>query len=118
MKKDYCKVNKLKMGQRMKEARLKTNLTQEELGNMLGISMVAISRYENGRASPSLKTLIGIAVITQTPVEQFFDIPENRKQIDEYHDALRKINDLCMGFPLKDLKLFIKLLQRMSDKKD
>lgn len=115
MKNDYCKINKLKMGQCIKEARTKMDLTQEELGNMLGISMVAISRYENGWASPCLKTLVGIAEITQTPIERFFDIPANKKKLDEYNDALCKINDLCMGFPLKDLKLIIRLLQRMGD---
>lgn len=115
MKNDYCTINKLKMGQCIREARLKMNLTQEELGSMLGISMVAISRYENGWASPCLKTLIGIAEITQTPIERFFDIPMNKKRMDEYNDALYKINDLCMGFSLKDLKLIIQLLQRMSD---
>ncbi len=118
MKNDYNKMKQSKMGQCIKEARLKVNLTQEEFGNMLGISISAISRYENGRASPCLKTLIHIAAITQTPVERFFDAPANQKQMDEYHDALCRINDLCLRFSLQDLKLIIKLLQRMNNAKD
>ncbi len=37
------------VGQKIKEARLKKGMTQEELGNFVGLQKSAIAKYENGR---------------------------------------------------------------------
>ena len=37
------------IGQKIKEARLAKGLTQEELGNLVGLQKSAIAKYENGR---------------------------------------------------------------------
>lgn len=37
------------IGQKIKEARTAKGLTQEELGNMVGLQKSAIAKYENGR---------------------------------------------------------------------
>ena len=37
------------IGQKIKEARLAKGLTQEELGNIVGLQKSAIAKYENGR---------------------------------------------------------------------
>lgn len=37
------------IGQKIKEARLQKGLTQEELGNIVGLQKSAIAKYENGR---------------------------------------------------------------------
>jgi transcriptional regulator with XRE-family HTH domain len=37
------------IGQKIKEARLRKGLTQEELGNIVGLQKSAIAKYENGR---------------------------------------------------------------------
>ena len=37
------------IGQKIKEARLAKGLTQEELGNLIGLQKSAIAKYENGR---------------------------------------------------------------------
>lgn len=37
------------IGKKIKEARLAKNLTQEELGNIVGLQKSAIAKYENGR---------------------------------------------------------------------
>ena len=39
----------MEVGQKIKEARLAKGLTQEELGNMIGLQKSAIAKYENGR---------------------------------------------------------------------
>lgn len=39
----------MEIGQKIKEARLAKNLTQEELGKMIGLQKSAIAKYENGR---------------------------------------------------------------------
>lgn len=37
------------IGKKIREARLAKNLTQEELGNIVGLQKSAIAKYENGR---------------------------------------------------------------------
>lgn len=37
------------VGKKIKEARLAKGLTQEELGNLVGLQKSAIAKYENGR---------------------------------------------------------------------
>ena len=39
----------MEVGQKIKEARIAKGLTQEELGNMVGLQKSAIAKYENGR---------------------------------------------------------------------
>ena len=39
----------MEIGQKIKQARLAKGLTQEELGNMVGLQKSAIAKYENGR---------------------------------------------------------------------
>ena len=37
------------IGQKIKQARISKGLTQEELGNLVGLQKSAIAKYENGR---------------------------------------------------------------------
>ena len=39
----------MEIGQKIKEARLAKGLTQEQLGNLVGVQKSAIAKYENGR---------------------------------------------------------------------
>ncbi len=47
-------------GDRLKNLRIEKNLTQTELGNMIGVKKSTISCYENGVRVPSLEHLIDI----------------------------------------------------------
>lgn len=48
-------------GQRIKEARIKAGVTQQELADKLGISFVGISQWEHDKRKPKQETLIKIA---------------------------------------------------------
>ena len=39
----------MELGQKIKEARLQKGLTQQELGDIVGLQKSAIAKYENGR---------------------------------------------------------------------
>lgn len=45
-------MDKEKSGKLIKEARMQKNYTQSELGNLLGVSNKAVSRWETGRKLP------------------------------------------------------------------
>ena len=46
------------LAKRIKEERLKNNLTQEELGKLLNVSKVSVCHWEKGIKKPSSKNLI------------------------------------------------------------
>lgn len=48
-------------GQRLKELRIKSGLTQEELGKKIKLSKSNISKYESGDVEPNMQTLIEIS---------------------------------------------------------
>ena len=58
------------VGEAIKKARLKQNLTQEELGERIGVKRSQICKLENGKSSMTLSTLsrvfkaLGIAAAT------------------------------------------------------
>lgn len=51
------------VGARLKEARKKQNLSQEQLGSLLGLSKSAISLYENEKRNPTLENIIELMYI-------------------------------------------------------
>lgn len=50
------------LGNNIKKARKDKNLTQKELANRLGLSVVTIQNYENGRREPGLAVIYDIAL--------------------------------------------------------
>lgn len=96
----------MSVGENIKRHRNEKGLTQEELGNLLGISGVAIMRYEKGQREPKQETLIKIAKVLGVHLRDLLDqsIWEefDRQHADEigetnkYLSFLRLLED--MGF--------------------
>lgn len=49
------------VGEKIKSIRKLKKISQQELGNMLGVSQAMIAQYENGKRIPKIETLIKIA---------------------------------------------------------
>lgn len=60
------------IGPRIKLARAKAQLTVRELGEKVGVSATAISKFERGEAAPRQSTLIRLARALSVGVEYFF----------------------------------------------
>jgi transcriptional regulator with XRE-family HTH domain len=52
------------MGERIKELRIANKLTQEELGNILGVKKAAIQKYESGKVANIKRTKIKLLAET------------------------------------------------------
>lgn len=50
-------VHAYRIGETIKKARLEHNLTQEQLGEKIGVKRAQICKLENGRCSPTLSTM-------------------------------------------------------------
>ena len=62
-------MDKKKTGAMIKEARIKKNYTQSELGNLVGVSNKAVSRWENGDSFPDIGVLENLSVILDVKIQ-------------------------------------------------
>lgn len=54
-------LDRVKLGQTIRRVRKERNLSQQELGDLLGITNVAVSHFERGTSMPSVFTFVDIA---------------------------------------------------------
>ena len=62
----------MSIGERIKSARINAGLSQEALGRKLGVTKMAISKYENGTVTPNSTALIALSKALDTKIEYFF----------------------------------------------
>ena len=68
----------MSIGERIKSARINAGLSQEALGKKLGLTKMAISKYENGTVTPNSGALIALAKALEVRIEYFFRASEIR----------------------------------------
>lgn len=75
-------------GQRLKVLRKEKKLSQEALGSLLNISKVAVSNWENGKATPTEDNLIRLAKVLGVNSEYFM----KHSEIINIYSQLNKVN--------------------------
>jgi len=81
-----------KVGQRIKEWRLKRGYTQEDLANKVGITNQRIYEYEQGRAAVSLETLDEIAkVLSISIIDLLPELMEDEVELSNLIEEYKKI---------------------------
>ena len=65
------KLDAKKIGQRVKEARKKNHMTQDDLGKEIGKNAKHISALENGRSRPSLDSLAALSRVLNVSTDFF-----------------------------------------------
>ncbi|MBQ6875301.1 MAG: helix-turn-helix transcriptional regulator [Lachnospiraceae bacterium] len=98
---------------RLKELRKKNGFTQQQLGDMVGVTKVSICCYENGTRTPTLDTLVDLANCLNIDLPYFlgaeyFAIAEDDSKctINMAKDEIELIRELRMH-----TKLYEKLLE-------
>lgn len=101
----------MSIGEKIKKARLERGMTQQELGDMIGLQKSAIAKYENGRVvNIKRNTLQKIAgVLKIRPSELMFD--ESPTDAADLH--VRIITDFELMDALKDYYVLSEENQRM-----
>ena len=75
-------MDKYKFGNKLTEYRTEKGLTQSELGEILGVSNKAVSKWENGSAMPRLDMMSKITDYFGVSMDEFLDIPSDKKHTD------------------------------------
>ena len=76
-------MDKKKTGNLIKEARMKKAYTQSELGDLLGVSNKAVSRWENGESFPDVGILENLASILDVRIQDIItgDVGKNDESV-------------------------------------
>ena len=101
----------MEIGQKIKKARIERGLTQQKLGNLVGVQKSAIAKYENGRVvNIKRSTLQKIAsALNMRPSELVFT--ESPKDTADLH--VRIITDFELMGALKDYYVLSEENQKM-----
>lgn len=87
----------MEIGQKIKDARIKKGLTQEELGNIVGLQKSAIAKYENGRVvNIKRSTLQKLAAALDLRGSDLI-IEENPKEAATLHAKVLMDNELMVS---------------------
>lgn len=62
-----------RLGELLKEARMKANVKQETLADFLGLSRISVVYIEQGKQKVQLHTLLEIISFLNIPMNQFFE---------------------------------------------
>ncbi len=72
------------LGKKILELRLKSKRTQQQVSQLTGLAVSYLSRLENDRMSPSIRTLTKISKALHVPLTSFFD-----------NEPILEANDRC-----------------------
>lgn len=73
-------MDKKKTGELIKEARMQKNYTQGELGDLVGVSDKAVSRWENGQSFPDVGVIESLASILDLSIKEIIIGKREEKQ--------------------------------------
>ena len=95
----------MNIGERIRIARLEKGLTQEELGQLLGVEKSAVAKYENGR-------VVNLKQATLTKLSEILEIPPSELIITQPSSCIAGTNknksiDSSREFFSKNLRLFM-----------
>lgn len=105
-----------KIGKIVKILREEEGITQSVLAKKLGVQVRAISQLENGKISPSIKSLEILSKFFKKPIKYFFDFNSvSRKQADV--DRIETIKEDLLTADSEQLRLIQKLVKSVVYKK-
>lgn len=94
--------------------RRKINLTQEQCAQLIGIKRSLLGAYEEGRAEPSIRTLIRMSKVFGKTIDQLIrkriegeEEKESEDMLNLSEDFLRKIS--LMKYLVEDIELCAKV---------
>ena len=101
-------------GERIKKLRKEKGLTQQQLGEMLGVQKSAIAKYENGRV-PNLKkeTLSRLAEIFNVTPNYLLGIDEPAYHGHSHNIDIPLYSDVCCGDGVLERITFVNMLMEI-----
>lgn len=94
-------------GKRIRELRKMRGLSQEELGELIGIDQKHMSRIELGKSYPSLDRLIQISAVLQVALPALFEF----NHLDDATDRARSVGEMVQEMDKGDQQKMFRIAQ-------
>lgn len=93
------------VGQRIKQLRVKSGMTQHQLAERLGVSTSTVGMYESGRRSPDNEMLVKIGSVFSVTIDSLLGVSELSSEatdiITEMRDRIMHGNGIMLnGIPM------------------
>ena len=107
----------------LKALRIRSEMSQEELANRLGLAKSTISMYENGQREPSLEILEAIADTFNVDMNTLTDSQKSAEISDELQEILEELKNrsemrmlfsLAKGASKEDILQTIKIIEALK----
>jgi transcriptional regulator with XRE-family HTH domain len=101
------------LGQKIRIARQRAGLTQEELAGRIARTSESISNIERGQQEPSIKTIQSLARELNVPMAEFFDdVADNNTTANRQRLEMEfRLRDLARGLTDRDLAVAVAQIQ-------
>ena len=115
------------VGRRIKAARLKKGLSQEELGSAIGVKKAAIHKYESGLVvNLKRSTIDKLSRVLEVKPSYLlgYDIQDEDDGVDSIVEAFHKNKKLAILFSRsaklkpEDLDIVLRMVERMDEEDD
>lgn len=105
----------MNIGAKIKKARIAKGMTQEELGELLGVQKSAVAKYESGR-------VVNIKRSTMKKISDILDIPPFELVFDEEKQKMYEMNDFIAEVVIRmqsdeDFRRAVEVLYKMDSGK-
>ena len=101
------------VGKRLKELRMQKGLSQQRLGDMVGVTKVSICGYENGTRVPTIDNLIKLADCLDTTIDYLLgrEVTVMNEENKTYIGSI-SYEDVCLIMELRHYpNLYSKLIK-------
>ena len=110
----------MNIGTMIKEARIAKGLTQEELGNLVGVQKSAVAKWENGRVvnikRSSLQRLaIALDMKGSDLIEDIAPVQEKPANDDGLTENQKKLIDFARNVPEDKAEMILKVIQSIVE---
>ena len=99
-------------GSRIKEERIKRGMSQQQLGDLLGVTKVSICGYENGTRTPAMETFLKLIEILDLSPDYLLGRDVN-VICEEEETYVKKISKIDLAI-IKELKKYPNLYNKLS----
>jgi len=101
----------ISIGQRVRLARQRAGLTQEDLAARISRTVESISNIERGLQEPNFRTMQNLAMALDIPVIEFFEFSEDSSSSDERRQLEFQLRDIGRRLSDRDLAIAVTQLQ-------
>lgn len=111
----------IRLGEILKNSRLKRKYTQEDIGEKLGVSRQSISNWENGKTYPDIVSMIKLSDIYKISLDTLLKGDDNViKHFQEEKGIVEDNKKIIIGvillFVLMSIMIFLEAFNFMTDK--